>query len=146
MPTPFAYGCPPALDGIEPVAIMDADCALCSFGARMIHRLDRSGTIRICPIQTARGQAALQYFGMDPSDPDSWLFLADGAAWSDFDAIVEVGRRCGGWGRLLAALMILPGPIRAWLYARIARNRYAIFGRGDICGLPDPGLRARLLL
>ena len=46
MPKPFAHGYPPALDGIGPVAIMDADCALCSFGARMIHRLDRSGTIR----------------------------------------------------------------------------------------------------
>ena len=39
---------------------------------------------------------------------------------------------------------LLPRAAREWLYRRVARNRYR-FGRTDMCDLPDPELRARLL-
>ncbi|NKX43956.1 thiol-disulfide oxidoreductase DCC family protein [Roseicyclus persicicus] len=145
MPAPFARHVPPALAALQPVALMDADCALCTRGARMIHRLDRTGTIRICPVQTDTGRAALAHYGLDPDDPETWLFLADGMAWRDLDAMTEVGRRTGGWGRALAPLAVLPAPLRGWLYRRLARNRYALFGRADMCALPDPGFARRLV-
>ena len=136
-----------ARDGLPegPVAVMDADCALCSFGARMIHRLDRSGTVKICPVQTGLGQRLLAEHGISGTDPESWLFLADGKAWTDFDAMAEVGWRSGGWGRGLILLRAIPKPLRDWLYRRVARNRYAVFGRGDMCAIPDPAFRARLI-
>ena len=124
---------------------MDAECALCSFGARMIHRLDTSGTIRICPVQSPLGQSLLTQNGITATNPESWLFMADGQVWTDFDAMAEVGLRCGGWGRLLGLLRLIPKPLRDWLYARVARNRYAVFGRGDICAIPDPAFKARLI-
>ena len=128
-----------------PIAVMDGTCALCALGARMVHRLDKSGEIRICPIQTDRGKALLLANGLDALDPDSWLFVADGRVHHDFDAMIALGEWCGGWGRLLFGLRLLPGPARRWLYRRIARNRYALFGRSNLCEIPDPGLRARLI-
>ena len=145
MPVPFATHVPPDIASLQPVALMDADCALCTRGARLIHRLDRANTIRICPVQTAAGRAALAHYGLDPQDPETWLFVADGKAWRDFDALAEVGRRTGGWGRALGLLMVLPRPLRDWLYRRYARNRYALFGRGDMCALPDPDFARRLV-
>ena len=128
-----------------PIAVMDAECALCSFGARMIHRLDKSGTIRICPVQTPLGQSLLKQHGITATDPESWLFIADGRVWTDFDAMAALGLRCGGWGRLLGLLRLIPKPLRDWLYRRVARNRYAIFGRADMCAIPDPAFRGRLI-
>ncbi len=133
------------MSSTSPIAVMDGTCALCSFGARMIHRLDRRGDIRICPIQTEMGQQLLRDNNLDPLDPDTWLFIEDGTVWRDFDAVIRVGERSGGWGRLLSVLRLIPPRPRGWLYARVARNRYAMFGRGDICALPDPALRARLI-
>lgn len=132
-------------DAAPPIAVMDATCALCSWGARMIHRLDRSGEIRIAPIQSETGAALMQDNGLDPQDPDTWLFIEDGTVWRDFDALIRVGQRSGGVGRGLVVLRLLPRPLRHWLYQRVARNRYAVFGRGDMCALPDPAFRARLL-
>jgi predicted DCC family thiol-disulfide oxidoreductase YuxK len=129
----------------DPIAVMDATCALCSFGARMIHRLDRTGTFRICPVQSPLGQSLLAQNGITATDPESWLFIADGRVWTDFDAMAEVGLRSGGWGNLLRLLRLIPKPLRDWLYARVARNRYAMFGRGDLCAIPDPAFRARLI-
>ncbi|MDO6589166.1 DUF393 domain-containing protein [Loktanella sp. D2R18] len=129
----------------HPIAVMDASCTLCSWGARMIHLLDRTGEIKIAPIQSETGAALMRDNGLDPLDPDTWLFIENGRVWRDFDALIRVGQRSGGLGHLFAVLWIIPRPIRNWLYARVARNRYAMFGRGDMCALPDPKFRARLL-
>ncbi len=130
----------------HPVAVMDATCALCSWGARMIHRLDSSGDIRIAPIQSPTGAELTVQNGLDPADPETWLFVESGRVWRDLDALIRVGQRSGGWGHLLAVFRLLPSPVRGGLYRWIARNRYRLFGRGDMCALPDPAFRARLLL
>ena len=128
-----------------PIAVMDATCALCSWGARMIHVLDRTGEIKIAPIQSETGAALMRLHRQDSLDPDTWLFIEDGTVWRDFDALIRVGQRSGGVGHVFAVLRIIPRPIRNWLYARVARNRYAMFGRGDMCALPEPKFRERLL-
>lgn len=130
---------------MPPVAVMDATCALCSWGARMLHRMDKSGQIKIAPIQSQTGAALMGENGLDPLDPDSWLFIEDGQVWRDFDAVIRVGVRSGGLGRACLILRLIPRPVRNWLYARVARNRYAMFGRSDMCALPDPAFLARLL-
>ena len=135
-----------SFDDGAPIAVMDAECAVCSWGAQMIHRLDQSGTVRICPIQTPLGAALLSHYNMDPKDPTSWLFIDQGVAHSDFDAVLYAGCLFGGWGKLTSVLRVLPKPIRDWLYIRLARNRYALFGKKDMCALPDPDFQKRLML
>ena len=145
---PYSYRSDPAVpdfDDSGPVVFMDGECALCSRAARTIARLDRKGEFRICPIQSALGSAVLRHYGLDPVDPDSWLYLTDGQAYTSLDAVIRVGRRLGGWGRLMDVFVVLPRPARDWVYRRIARNRFRIFGKADMCALPDPGLRKRLM-
>ena len=145
---PFSYQRDPrvpAFDDSAPIAVMDAECALCSWGAQMIHKLDRSGTVRICPVQSPLGTALLDHYALEPQDPTSWLFLHKGRPYVDFEAVVHACLWCGGWGQLVAVLKIFPRPLRNWLYRRVARNRYAVFGRGDYCALPDPAFQKRLL-
>ncbi len=67
----------PAFEDRGPVVFMDGDCVLCTRGARIIARLDRAGEFRICPIQTPLGRGMLKHYGLDPEDPDSWLYLVD---------------------------------------------------------------------
>lgn len=146
--SPYSYRHDPTVphfDDDAPVAVMDASCAICSWGAQMIHRLDRSGQVRICPIQTPLGAALLRHYGMTADDPTSWLFLDKGIGHTDFDAVIHAGRSFGSWGHLTGVLRFLPKPMRDWLYLRLARNRYALFGRADMCALPDAAFQRRLL-
>ncbi|NSX55516.1 thiol-disulfide oxidoreductase DCC family protein [Parasulfitobacter algicola] len=135
----------PKFDDQTPIAFMDGDCTLCTFGARMIDILDKSGDIRICPVQTPLGQAVLTHYNIKQDDPETWLVLDQGQTYQGIEAMIHVGRRSGGWGRVLIALEILPRAVRGWLYRRIARNRYSVFGRTDMCAVAGPGLRARLI-
>lgn len=145
----FSYREDPAIpdfDDSGPIAVMDGDCALCGFGARMIARFDRAEQFRICPGQTELGTALLAHYGLRPDDPESWLLLMDGKVYGSLDAIVRVGATVGGVGHALWPLKLLPRAVQDWIYRRIARNRYALFGRSDMCALPDARLKARLLL
>lgn len=135
----------PAFDDSAPVAVMDGACALCTWGARAIHRLDRSGRVRIAPIRSPLGAALARHYGLDPADPASWLFLDHGRAHAELDAVIRAGRYLGPLGRLAQALRLLPRPLRDRLYRALARNRYRWFGRAELCALPDPAFRRRLL-
>lgn len=135
----------PGFDDSGPITVMDGECALCTFGARMIARFDRKAQFRICPGQTALGTALLAHYGLKPDDPESWLLIMDGRAYGSLDAIIRVGQTVGGVGHVLRVLRILPRGLQDWIYRRIARNRYAMFGRGDMCAVPDEQLRKRLL-
>jgi predicted DCC family thiol-disulfide oxidoreductase YuxK len=129
-----------------PVTVMDAHCALCARGAAWIARHDAAQQFRIIPLQSARGTALMRHYGMDPDDPTSWLLLHEGIAHRSMDAVIKAGALLGGVSRGLAILKVLPPRLRHWIYIKIARNRYRLFGRGDLCNLPDPAVQARLLL
>jgi predicted DCC family thiol-disulfide oxidoreductase YuxK len=135
----------PAFDDSRPIALMDATCALCCFGARMIDRLDRSGDIRICPAQTLVGRGVLHHYGLNVDSPETWLLLEEGRVLGSFDAMIRVAERGGGLWRILALLRIVPRSLRNHAYTWIARNRYRLFGRANLCALPAPSLRARLM-
>ena len=135
----------PAFDDSGPVVFMDGECVLCGTGARLIAHLDRSSEFRICPTQSPLGHAMLSHYGLDPDDPDSWLYLVDGQVFKSLDAVIRVGKRLGGWGRLLQIFRIFPKLVQDWLYKRLARNRYRLFGRREVCLVEDKGLRSRLI-
>lgn len=145
---PYSYRADPevpAFDGGEAFAVMDAHCALCAHGVRWIARRDTAEAIKIVPLQSPLGEALMRHYGLDPADPTSWMFLDRGQAHHSLDAVIQVGQRLGGIWRGFAALKVLPRPVRTWLYRRVARNRYRLFGRGDLCNLPDPDVQKRLV-
>lgn len=144
---PFSYRVDPSVpnfDDSKPIAFMDGACVLCCFGARAISKLDRSGDIKICPVESPLGHAVLRHYAIDPIDPESWLYLEQGRAYSGFDAMIRIALYTNRARNLALAVARLPPGWRAWLYRRIARNRYW-FGRTDICQTPSADLRARLV-
>lgn len=146
--SPYSYRDDPNVPDFNdagPVTVMDGECALCSFGARMIARFDSTCEFRICRAQTPLGVALFRHYGLVPEDPASWLYIVDGQAFTGMDAMIRAGRRTGGAGWLLQPLRLLPRPVQGWLYHRLARNRYRLFGRKDMCEIPDLELQRRLI-
>ncbi len=135
----------PAFDDTHPLTIMDGECGLCTIGARLIARFDTAEEFKICRAQSTLGQSLLRHYGLSPSDPESWLYLVDGHAFTSLDAMICVGRRVGGLGWLLQPLRLMPRVLQDYLYRKLARNRYRLFGRTDMCSISDPALRARLM-
>lgn len=127
------------------VVVMDARCGLCASGARWIARHDQNERFRIVPMQSPLGKFLLISNGMDPDDPTSWLYLEGDDALTGFEAWARVGQVIGGHARLLGLLFLIPRPLRQRLYRAMARNRIRLFGRDDLCHMPDSTVARRLL-
>ena len=125
--------------------VMDANCSLCAKGASWIARNDSPEQFRIIPLQSDIGRALMNHYGLDPSDPTSWLYVEQGRAYTSLDAFIRVGNRLGGRWKVFRVLRILPRAAQDVLYNLVARNRYRLFGHSDLCALPDPEVQKRLI-
>jgi predicted DCC family thiol-disulfide oxidoreductase YuxK len=61
------------------------------------------------------------------------LLIQDGRAYGRMEAFVHIVSQLGGGWPCVRAVLLLPRPLRNWLYERIARNRYALFERYETC-------------
>ncbi len=144
----FAYRADPHVPPFEDegaIVVMDAECGLCAKGARWIARNDSQDEFRIVPVQSPLGQALLIHFGLDPDDPVSWLYLKAGRCYTSLDAIIRVGNRLGGVWRGLAVFRVMPRWLQDGLYGFVARKRYRIGGRVEMCSLKDPEIERRMM-
>lgn len=146
---PYSYRADPnvpSFNDAHPIVFMDGECALCTGAARTIARLDKAGVFKICPVQSPLGQAVMRHYGLDANDPTTWLYLEEGEATGSLDGVIKAGERLGGWGRVVSLFRIAPKPLRDLMYRGIAKSRYRIFGKADMCRTPDEALRRRLLI
>jgi predicted DCC family thiol-disulfide oxidoreductase YuxK len=130
----------------EAVWLFDAVCVLCSSAVRYTLEHEKRPSIRFIAIQSQEGRALAEAHGIDPDHPDSFLFIENGAAKAKSDGVLALARHLNGAARLAVILRWLPKGVRDWIYDRIARNRYRLFGRKASCLAPDEKTRARFVL
>ena len=138
--------CPPEpFDARHPLIVFDGVCVLCSGFVRMVVRLDRQSRFRFATAQSPFGQALFSKHGLRTDSYETNLVLVDGVAFTRLDSFVAVMSELGWPWRTASVLLLLPRPLRDWLYDRIAKNRYALFGRKDSCEVPSAEMRERFL-
>ncbi len=136
----------PDLPAHKTVIIFDGVCVLCSFSARFVGRRDRKDQFRFATAQSPLGQALYDHFGLDTTDFDTALVVTpDGVLHEKAQAVQTVLTSLGGIWLAARAIGILPRTVQDWLYDRVAKNRYRLFGQTDLCGLPDKSVRDRLI-
>ena len=126
--------------------LFDGVCILCSGAVRYTLAHEAAPVIRFVAIQSREGRALALQHGNDPLNPDSFLFIENSAALRKSDGVIALARHLRGPARLLLLARFLPRLLRDWLYDRVARNRYRLFGRSADCMMIDPRHRARFAL
>lgn len=127
------------------VIVFDGECVLCSAFFRFVLRHDRAQAFHFLTAQSPLGEALYRHYGLKAGDYETNLVILDGILHEELDALAAVLRELGGRWPPLAAMDRLPRPFKRFLYRRVARNRYALFGRRESCYLPGPELAARFL-
>jgi predicted DCC family thiol-disulfide oxidoreductase YuxK len=137
-----AAGATVAMD--KPIIFFDGVCGMCNTFVDIILRADKAGTFLFAPLQ---GPTAARLLPPLPDDPREWsmIYLDERGAHDQSDASLEVYKRLGGAWKLLGAATIVPRALRTPVYRLIARSRYRLFGKRDVCRIPTPAERARFL-
>jgi predicted DCC family thiol-disulfide oxidoreductase YuxK len=136
----------PAFDDTRPVIVFDGVCVLCHSFARFVARHDREQRFRFASAQSALGQGLFRHYGLNATDFETNLLVADGRATGKLSAFSLIMRQLGlPWSVLGHAVRLVPPAIGDPAYDVIARNRYRLFGRYATCAVPDASWRARVI-
>ncbi len=131
----------------DSILVFDGVCVLCSHWVGFVLRHDRQGRYQFAAMQTATGRELLTKQGLDPDDPKSFLLLERGRSYMDTAAIIRVLKSFGGGWQIAAGLLTLvPRFMRDPLYRWVARHRYRLFGRHDVCIVPSAHTADRFLM
>jgi predicted DCC family thiol-disulfide oxidoreductase YuxK len=128
----------------DDVILYDGVCVFCSRWVRFVAARDVNRRFRFTPIQSGYGTRLAQAFGIDPADPDTNAVIHGGVAYFKSDAALTVLGNLPGWG-WVRALRAVPKPWRDAVYNLVARNRYRIFGKHQVCFVLDAEMRARVM-
>ena len=129
----------------KPLVLFDGVCNLCSAAVQFVIEHDPEGKIMFASLQSERGQAILQHLGMQTEVFDTFVFIENGQVYTRSTAALKEVRYFSGLWKYLYALIIVPKPIRDFVYNIVARNRYRWFGKKNACWLPTPELKMRFL-
>lgn len=133
------------IDRMRPadVVIFDGMCNLCAHSVKFILAHESEPMLRFVPLQSAAGGRMMRQLGFSTDDVKTFVLVVDGRPHVRSEAAIMVSRYLRGGWRALAALRIIPRPIRDWGYDLVARNRYRWFGRAESCMVPTADVRAR---
>ncbi len=132
--------------GIEnPVILFDGICNLCSGIVKFIIRRDRHEKFRFAALQSDRGLTIIKRYNIRPQTMTTFIFIQGDTWFVKSTAALQVFRAMGGIWKMLYIFILIPRPIRDFLYDIVAKTRYTLFGTRDSCMVPDSKVRSRFL-
>ena len=132
--------------------LYDGVCGLCNRVVSYVIPRDPAARIRFAPLQGRFAAEVLRRHGIPApeGDPDSFVLVeAPGTPHERLSLRSTAALRTAAWlprpWSWLRLLWVVPRPVRDWVYDRIAKSRYRLFGKLDACPVPTADSRARFL-
>lgn len=129
----------------EAVILFDGVCNLCNGFVNFIFNWDPTGHFKVGSLQSDVAREYLEPFPRDPDALDAVVLIEHGALYTRSTAALRILRRLEAPWPLLYAFIVVPRPVRDWMYDIIAAHRYDWFGQRDQCRVPTPELQDRFI-
>lgn len=120
---------------MENLILFDGVCNFCDSSVNFIIKKDKKRMFRYCALEKPRGQLLVKKHRLE--NIDSIILIKDDKAYSKSTAILKIAKVLGGPIGLLYVFIIIPTPIRDFIYEFIAKHRYKWFGKKDQCMIPS---------
>jgi predicted DCC family thiol-disulfide oxidoreductase YuxK len=127
------------------VILFDGVCNLCNGLVSFVIARDPAGRFQFAALQSDAARQLLGALTTIAPLPDSLVLVEDGRVFTRSAAALRVARGLRFPWPLAYGLVVVPRPLRDWVYDLVARNRYRWFGRRDLCLIPTPDVRVRFL-
>lgn len=127
------------------IIVFDAQCLLCNHWVQFLLRRRSGSHIRFASMQGDTGRRLLAQAGL-PVEGLQTLLVVDGPkSWQHTAAILRILHSLGWPWRAAWIGWLVPAPLRDAAYRWVARHRYRMFGRSEVCLMPSAANAARFL-
>lgn len=127
------------------ILLFDGVCNLCNSIVQFTMKRDPKAKFKFASLQSESGQSLLRQFGLPTDDFDSFVFINGDKYYLKSSAGLHVLKELGGIWKVFYIFIILPRPFRDFVYNLIAKTRYKIFGKRDICMVPTSDIKQRFI-
>ena len=127
------------------VLLFDGVCNLCNGAVNFVLKHDRCGKIKFCPLQSDQGQALMLQNNIDPDSLSTLIYLRKGMVFTKAMAVFAVMGDMGGIWKFGVVFKVIPTVLSDFFYDLVARWRYKVFGKRQVCMVPTGEIKARFL-
>ena len=127
------------------IVLFDGDCNLCNKLVLFIISRDKNAKFKFASLQSQVGQSLLKEHNIPIDDIDSFVLIKDSSFFLKSSAGLHLLKEIDGFWKLFYLLIIIPPPLRDFVYDKIANSRYRVFGKRDECMVPTAELKDRFL-
>ena len=125
--------------------LFDGVCNLCNGFVQFVIERDLDSRFQFGALQSAAARRVLDQHHASSPLPDSVVLVEEGRVFTGSTAALRIVRRLRFPWPLAASLLLIPRPLRDWIYAGVARRRYRWFGKREHCMVPTPALQSRFI-
>jgi predicted DCC family thiol-disulfide oxidoreductase YuxK len=118
------------------IILFDGVCNFCNFWVNFIIDRDAADSFRFAALQSDKGQELLKKFKLNTGDFDTFILIDDEKFYKKSTAALRISKKLNGAWKIFYSLIIIPKPIRDFVYSLIANNRYKFFGKREVCRVP----------
>ena len=127
------------------IVLFDGVCNLCNGLVRFIIKRDRTGKFKFASLQSKIGRIWLTHFSLAENEFESFVLIKGNKYYLKSAAVLNLLWELGGIWKCFYVFVLVPRPVRDFLYDLIAKSRYKIFGKRDVCMVPTSELEERFL-
>jgi predicted DCC family thiol-disulfide oxidoreductase YuxK len=127
------------------IIIFDGVCNLCNSSVNFIIKRDKENVFIFTPMQSKSAQALIAKYQVKNVGFDTFLLIKNDECYYRTDAALEITKNLSGFWYLFRAFKVLPRFFRDYFYRLLARNRYSLFGKADMCMMPTLAVKSKFL-
>ena len=127
------------------IVVFDGVCNFCNGAVNFIIQRDPNAVFLFTPIQSAFAKELIKKYEIDTLDTETFLLVKNEQCFVFSSAALEITKDLSGLWRILNVLRFVPKVIRDFVYRVVARNRYKLFGKKEVCMVPTDELKARFI-
>lgn len=118
------------------IILFDGICNFCNYWVNFILDRDKDNHFKFAALQSQKGKELLKQFSLPEDDFDSFILISQSSILKKSSAAFEITKNLKGWVKIINVFSFLPHTLTDFFYDLIAKNRYRIFGKREVCRIP----------
>jgi predicted DCC family thiol-disulfide oxidoreductase YuxK len=133
------------LSNEKQIILFDGVCNFCNFWVNFVLERDKKDLFRFSALQSDKAKALTERFNIDISNPDTFILIKGDNFFTKSTAALLICKELNSPVRIIYLFIILPKFFRDFIYDRIAKNRYKLFGKRESCRIPTENDKLKFL-
>jgi predicted DCC family thiol-disulfide oxidoreductase YuxK len=127
------------------ILLFDGVCNLCNGFVQFVLKRNKKANVYFGALQSESGQRLLKEKGLSLDKFETLIVITNGKVLKQSHGVFFICQQLDFPWPLLGIFRIIPRFITDFIYDKIAKSRYAVFGQRDVCMMPTEDIKNRFI-